>query len=143
VGPWDGAERGRGQDRLSGSLLLRVDDTLKVALEPRKGSSCLHPKSSVAASRARDGSRPDERDRAAAVLRSGGGAAVLAQQSTQPSHHNHLTVTIADRGIAGRWPKVEAAVRPSPVVVLDVLLQDAPEVAVVDDKKPVQRLPAS
>src|SRR5262249_18520519 len=29
--------RGRGQDRLSGSVLLRGDDTLKVAHEPRKG----------------------------------------------------------------------------------------------------------
>jgi pimeloyl-ACP methyl ester carboxylesterase len=42
-------KHGRGQDRPSGSLLLRVDDTLKVAHEPRKRSSCLHPRSSVAA----------------------------------------------------------------------------------------------
>jgi hypothetical protein len=75
--------------------------------------------------------------RAAAVLRSGGGAAVLAQQA-QPCRHQHLSVTIA-----GRWPKVEAAVGPSPVVVLDVLLQDAPEVALVHNQKPVQRLAAS
>ena len=38
------------------------------------------------------------------------------------------------------WPKLEAAEGPSPVVVLDGLLQDAPELAVVQDQKPVQRL---
>src|SRR5215831_4520248 len=76
-------------------------------------------------------------------LRSGGGAAVLAQQPAQPGPHHYLTVTIAERGIAGRGPKLEAAVGPSPVVVLDVLLQDAPEVAFVQDQKPVQRLAAS
>jgi len=54
-----------------------------------------------------------------------------------------LTVAIAVRGIARRGPKLEAAVGPSPVVVLDVLLQDAPEMAVVQDQKPVQRLTAS
>ena len=69
----------------------------------------------------------------AAVLPSGGSAAVLAQQAAQPCRHHHLSVTIAGRGIAGRWPKVEAAVGPSPVVVLDVLLEDAPEVALVHD----------
>ena len=81
--------------------------------------------------------------RSSAVLPSGGCAAVLAQQSAQPRSSPHLSVTIAERGIASRCPEVEAAVRPSPVVVLDVLLQDAPEVAVVDYQKPVQRLPAS
>ena len=81
--------------------------------------------------------------RAAAVPRSSGGAAVLAQQSAQPGRHHHLSVTIAERGITGRWAKVEAAVEPSPVVVLDVLLQDASEVAVIHDQKPVQRLAAS
>ena len=74
---------------------------------------------------------------------SGGGAAVLAQQSAQPGPHHYLTVTIAERGIAGRRAKFEAAVGRSPVVVLDVLLQDAPEVALVQDQKPVQRLAAS
>jgi len=44
-----------------------------------------------------------------------------------------LTVTIAKREIAGRRAKLEAAVGPSPAVVLDVLLQDAPEVALVHD----------
>jgi len=48
-----------------------------------------------------------------------------------------LSITIAERGIAGRWPKVEAAVGPSPVVVLDVLLQYASEVALVQDQKPI------
>src|SRR5262245_56083536 len=98
------------------------------------GSSWLHPRAALP---------PDERGRAAAVLRSGGGAAVLAQQSAQPGHHHHLTVTIAERGIAGRGRKIEAAVGPSPVVVLDVLLQDAPEVAGVQDQQPVQRLATS
>ena len=48
--------------------------------------------------------------RAAAVLPSSLGAAVLAQQAAQPGCHYHLSVTIAERGIAGRWPKVETAV---------------------------------
>ena len=81
--------------------------------------------------------------RVAAVLRSGCGAAVVAQESAQPGHHRHWSVTIAERGIAGRWPKVETAVGPSPVVVFDVLLQDAAAVAVVQDQQPVQRLAAS
>jgi len=54
-----------------------------------------------------------------------------------------LSVTIAERGIAGGWPKLEAAVGPSPVVVVDILVQDAPEVALVQDQKPVQRIAAS
>jgi len=86
---------------------------------------------------------PDERGRAAAILRSGGGAAVLAQQSAQPGPHQDLSATIAERGIAHRRPKLEVAVGPSPVVVLDVLLQDALEAALVQDQKPVQRLAAS
>jgi len=54
-----------------------------------------------------------------------------------------LTITPVERRIADRWPKLEAAVGPSPVVVLDVLLQDPPEAAFVQDQKPVQRLAAS
>ena len=73
----------------------------------------------------------------------GGGAAVLAQQSAQPGHHRYLTVTIAERGIAGGGPRLKAAVGPSSVVVLDGLLQDAPEVAGVQDQQPVERLAAS
>lgn len=73
----------------------------------------------------------------------GGGAAVLAQQSAQPGPHQDLSATIAERGIAHRRPKLEVAVGPSPVVVLDVQLQDASEVAFVQDKKPVQRLAPS
>src|SRR5215475_13715243 len=99
------------------------------------GLSRLHPRSSVVAWRAREGSGYDERGHAAAVMQSGGGAAVLAQQSAQPGCHQDLSFTIAERGIAGRGPKRESAVGPSPVVVLDVLLQDASEVAFVQDKK--------
>ena len=46
-------------------------------------------------------------------------------------------------GITGRWPKVVATVGPGPIVMLDVFLQVAPEVAVVHDQKPAQRLVAS
>ncbi len=38
--------------------------------------------------------------------------------SVQPDHHHCFSVTIAQREIAGREQKVEAAVGPSPVVVL-------------------------
>ena len=75
-------------------------------------------------------------------LRSGDGAAVLAQQSAQPGHHNYLSVTIAPQGMAGRGPKLDAA-GPSPVAVIDVPLQDAPEAAVIHDQKPVQGVAAS
>src|SRR5262249_23465412 len=81
--------------------------------------------------------------RAAAVLRSGGGAAILAQQSAQPGPHRYLSATLAERGIARRGPKLEGAVGPSRVVVLDILLEDASEVAVVQDQKPIQRLAPS
>ena len=77
------------------------------------------------------------------MVRSGGGPAVLTHQAAQPGRNDDLRVTIAEREIAGRWPKAKAAVGPSPVVVLHVLLQDAPEVAVVHDQKPVQGLAAS
>jgi hypothetical protein len=75
----------------------------------------------------------------------GQAAARLYSRSSPPSLviTIYLSVTIADRGVAGRWPKFEAVVGSAAVVVLDVLLQDAPEVALVDDQKPVQRLPAS
>lgn len=55
--------------------------------------------------------------------------------------NNYRAHTISGMLIAGRGPKLEAAVRPSLVVVIDMLLQDAPEVALTQDQKPVQRLP--
>jgi len=66
------------------------------------GLSRLHPRSSVVAWRAREGSGYDERGHAAAVMQLGGGAAVLAQQSAQPGCHQDLSFTIAEREIAGR-----------------------------------------
>ena len=122
--PVEGAEAGTScidRSRLGGSLLLRVDGVRGATRARRKWIVRLHPRSSIAA----------PRGRVSAVLRSGRGATVLAQQSTQ--HHHYLTITPAERGIAGRRPKLEAAMGPSQVVVLDVLLQDAPEVALVHD----------
>src|SRR5262252_3528959 len=95
------------RSRLGGSLLLRVDGVLGVRWMAEVDCRLHQPRSGITASRA------------AAVLRSGRGAAVLAQQSAQPGHHQHLSFAIAERGIAGRRPKVEATMGPSPVVVLD------------------------
>ncbi len=115
------------RSRLGGSLLLRVDGVRGVTLGAAKADCPPPPQKQHCRSEGARCSRPA----------SGGGAAVLAQQAAQPGCQDRRA------GIAGRWPKVEAAVGPSPVVVLDVLLQDAPEVAGVHDQKPVQRLAAS
>jgi hypothetical protein len=78
----------------------------------------LHPRRSVAASRAREGPRLDEsgpRSGSPAVKRRRGRTRAAGRPAwSSPSLERHDR----ERGIAGRWPKVEAAVGPSPVVVL-------------------------